>query len=159
MSASGGAIRAECLGKEAVEAEMIISSKGEYALRMLAYLADHRGEGPLILKEISDKLGLSEKYMEGIAKNLVRSGILTAVRGKGGGYSFRRDPDRITLWEVLSVTERDLKVCKDMDVSTSTNWHLLDIIQGLERSIQGYLSRYTISDLMLRDQAGDDYVI
>ena len=138
---------------------MILSSKGEYALRMLAFMAEHPANGFTTLRDISNGLELSEKYMETIAKNLVRGGILSAVRGKGGGYQFRRMPEQITLWEVLCLTEGELKVSKTLRNAPVVNWQLQAIMQGLDRSICEYLTRYTIYDLVQREQSGDDYVI
>lgn len=138
---------------------MILSSKGEYALRMLAFMAEHQAEGPLTLRAISEGLDLSEKYMETIAKKLVRGGLLSATRGKGGGYQFRRLPEQISLWSVLELTESDLKVAKNVGSASVVNWPLVEIMTGLDSSIRTYLSGYTVDDLVQREQCGNDYVI
>lgn len=138
---------------------MILSSKGEYALRMLAFMAEHQAEGPLTLRAISEGLDLSEKYMETIANKLVRGGLLSATRGKGGGYQFRRLPEQISLWSVLELTESDLKVAKNVGSASVVNWPLVEIMTGLDSSIRTYLSGYTVDDLVQREQCGNDYVI
>lgn len=138
---------------------MFISTKGDYSLRMLAYLAGHQAEGPITLREVSARLDLSQKYMETIVKELVRSGLLAAVRGKGGGYRFRKLPDQITLWEVIQATE-NTTVLSDTVAGTSTPyWPITEIYAGLDQKIQEYLSGFTIYDLVQREEAGNDYVI
>lgn len=137
---------------------MIISSRGEYALCVLSYLAEHPADRPLTLREVARRLDLSEKYLEAIVKHLVRGGLLSAVRGKGGGYRLCRPPEEITLWEVLCLTEHDLKVGRSPR-SAPVNWRLTSLMGELDTQVERCLSGYTVSDLMEREQAGNDYVI
>ena len=51
---------------------IMISTKGRYALRVMADLAQHQGEGYLALKEIAGRQQISEKYLESVLKGLVR---------------------------------------------------------------------------------------
>lgn len=66
---------------------MMVSTKGRYALRVMIDLAQHGEEGHIPLKDIAQRQGLSEKYLESIVKLLARNGDLAGVRGKGGGLS------------------------------------------------------------------------
>ena len=69
---------------------MLISTKGRYALRVMVDLAEHQAAGRIPLKEIADRQGVSEKYLENILATLVRAGLLSGMRGKGGGYRLTR---------------------------------------------------------------------
>ncbi len=62
---------------------MVVSTKGRYALRVMVDLAEHQKDGCIPLKEIAQRQGISEKYLEAILKVLVRERILTGLRGKG----------------------------------------------------------------------------
>lgn len=64
---------------------MLVSTKGRYALRVIVDLAEHASEGRIPLRQIADRQGISEKYLENILSTLVRHGILSGLRGKGGG--------------------------------------------------------------------------
>ena len=64
---------------------MLVSTKGRYALRVMVDLAEHQAYGRVPLKEIANRQGISEKYLENILATLVRSGALSGMRGKGGG--------------------------------------------------------------------------
>ncbi|MBQ8122971.1 MAG: Rrf2 family transcriptional regulator, partial [Ruminococcus sp.] len=55
---------------------MKISTKGRYALRMLADLAIHQEEGFISLKDIAERQSISKKYLEQIVPMLNKSGIL-----------------------------------------------------------------------------------
>ena len=64
---------------------MLVSTKGRYALRVMIDLAEHQSEGYIPLKDTAKRQDISEKYLEGIIKLLVKNKFLTGVRGKGGG--------------------------------------------------------------------------
>ena len=59
---------------------MMVSTKGRYALRVMIDLAQQGGAGYIPLKDIAQRQGLSEKYLESIVKLLARNGDLA-----GGG--------------------------------------------------------------------------
>ena len=87
---------------------MLISTKGRYALRVMIDLAEHQNAGYIPLKEVAQRQGISEKYLESIIKLLVKANLLNGVRGKGGGYRLTRTPDNYTVGSVLRLTEDSL---------------------------------------------------
>ena len=87
----------------------MISTRGRYALRILIDLAENQGEDRYLpLKEVAERQGISEKYLESIVKSLVQARILKGSRGKGGGYRLMRAPSECTLGSILRLTEGDL---------------------------------------------------
>ena len=82
----------------------MISTKGRYALRMLADIAG-QGEGPQPLRDVAERQGISEKYLQRVAKLLVDAHILVGSSGKGGGYRLAREAEAISVLEVLEATE------------------------------------------------------
>ena len=143
---------------------MLISTRGRYALRVLTDMAENQGDAYLPLKEIAARQEISEKYLESIVKDLVRSGILTGLRGKGGGYRLALPPDRIGVYEVLEIMEGTLApvaclekghpLCPRMPTCRT-----LPMWQGLDAAIREYLGRYSIADLMHREDASYDFII
>ena len=87
---------------------MIVSTKGRYALRVMADLAEHGSGSYIPLKEICERQDISKKYLESIVKTLVRADVLTGLRGKGGGYRLRKSPDQYGVREILSLLEGPL---------------------------------------------------
>ena len=84
---------------------MKISTKGLYAVRLMLYLAEHDGAGPVSLKEVSDSLGISKKYLEQIVSNVVTAKLVRSIRGAAGGYQLAKPASVITVLDVLRVTE------------------------------------------------------
>ena len=98
---------------------MLISTKGRYALRVMADLARRPLEEYVPLKEIAQRQEISEKYLEAIIKILVKAELLSGVRGKGGGYKLTRAPEQYTVGAVLRLTEESLApvACLEEDAS------------------------------------------
>ena len=69
---------------------MKISTKGRYALRLMLDLAIHQADGPVSLKTISIRQGVTVKYLEQIVPCLSRAGYLKSFRGVGGGYQLAK---------------------------------------------------------------------
>ena len=143
---------------------MLISTKGRYALRVMVDLAEHREEGYIPLKSVAQRQDISEKYLEAIIKLLVRAGLLSGLRGKGGGYKLTKDPAQYTVGDILRLTEDSLApvaclgpgaapCAKAAECRTRSLW------QGLDKVIRDYLDSVTVADLMASGGAGNDYVI
>jgi Rrf2 family cysteine metabolism transcriptional repressor len=82
-----------------------ISTKGRYGTKALFELARHYGSGPLALREIAERQGLSEHYLEQLVAPLRKAGLVNSVRGAQGGYLLARDPSTITVGDILRILE------------------------------------------------------
>lgn len=143
---------------------MLISTKGRYALRVMADLAEHPSEGYIPLKEIAQRQEISEKYLEAIIKILVKARLLTGVRGKGGGYKLTRGPEQYTVGEVLRLTEETLAPVACLEEAADVcprapNCCTLPVWKGLNRVINEYLDHITVADIIHSRDAGNNYVI
>ena len=144
---------------------MMVSTKGRYALRFLIDIAEHQAEGYVPLKEIAQRQGISEKYLESIVKTLVKEGVLVGLRGKGGGYRLSRSPDQFGVRQILTIMEGPLApvVCLEggnqPPCPRMADCRTLPLWRGLEEVIREYLDRYTVADLMFKGDIGADYVI
>lgn len=143
---------------------MMVSTKGRYALRVLTDMAEHQTEDYVPLKEIAARQEISEKYLENIVKTLVQDGILTGLRGKGGGYRMLVSPERCTVGRVLRLTEGSLAPIACLDPKSppcgrSADCRTLPLWEGLNDLINEYLDRFTIADLIQSEEPGNDYVI
>ncbi len=88
---------------------MKISTKGVYAMEIVADLALHAGEEQKeSLGNIARRRGLSEKYLERIIKALKEKGIVESVRGARGGYRLLVPPEQLTARMVLQAVEGPL---------------------------------------------------
>ena len=84
---------------------MNISTKSEYGMRALIYLAQHKDRDLIPAREIAEMWHVPVKYLEQILKSLREAGIVEGQVGAGGGYRLRRPPQFITAGEVIRVLD------------------------------------------------------
>jgi Rrf2 family protein len=143
---------------------MLISTKGRYALRALVDMAENQGDRFITLREIAERQEISEKYLEGIVKELVKKGVVAGLRGKGGGYRLCAAPEKINVGEILEYMEGGLApvACLEEGAAPcprSARCRTLSFWKGLDETIRRYTTAYTLADLMNTVQPGNDYVI
>src|SRR3546814_1986167 len=88
-----------------------VSTRGDYASRALLSLALHGAEsGPTSVRDIAERTGLPQPYLEQILLALKGAGIVRSKRGVGGGYILAREPNLITLGEIVSAVDGPIAV-------------------------------------------------
>lgn len=76
-----------------------------FALYAVLELAS-RPDQQLSTTDIAEKYGISTHHLAKVMRNLVRAGLVQAVRGVGGGYRFAGNVHRITLLDVIQLFEQ-----------------------------------------------------
>jgi len=84
---------------------MRLSTRVEYGMRAVLDLALHYREGPIPLREIANREGLSFQYLEQIFPALRKNGLVDSIRGPRGGYILSRPPEEIRVGDVFRAIE------------------------------------------------------
>lgn len=138
---------------------MRITSLDEYGLRCLLAIA-LRGPGTqLSIPEIAEMEGLSESYVGKLLSLLKKGKLINAVRGRAGGFSLARSPDKITLLEAVTTLGDPL-----LDADHCSRYTgLLEkcvhfeccsvryILGGLAETVAEFLSQTTLKDIIEAD--------
>ena len=82
-----------------------LSTRGKYGFRAILELAINYGNGPIPLKNVSERLDISQKYLEQLVTSLKIAGLVKSVRGAHGGYVLAKHPSEIRLDEVIRILE------------------------------------------------------
>ena len=88
---------------------MKLSTKGRYGLRALIDLAQYSGEVPVSITSISARQDISERYLEQLMSMMKKAGLVSSVRGAGGGYVLAKDVREISVGDVLRTKEGSLE--------------------------------------------------
>lgn len=82
-----------------------VSTRGDYACRALLSLSLHPDGGPTSVRDIADRTGLPQPYLEQILLALKGAGLVRSKRGVGGGYVLARPPEDIDLAQIVSAVD------------------------------------------------------
>jgi Rrf2 family protein len=83
-----------------------VSTRGDYAARALVSLALHDAtSGPTSVRDIAERTGLPQPYLEQILLALKGAGLVRSKRGVGGGYVLARGAEDITLADIVSAVD------------------------------------------------------
>ena len=90
---------------------MRITTRGRYALRSILALAKMSDSGsPVSINHLSESENISPVFLEQIFFKLRKAGIVSSVRGPGGGFCFASPLDKITVKQILDSAGEDLNL-------------------------------------------------
>jgi len=125
-----------------------INSKSRYGLLATLSLAEHYGQGLLQIKDISNQRNIPLQYLGQIFNLLVKTDIISSVRGKYGGYKLSRSPSVITALEVLEVLEGGIELVEKENVTDDSIQELLYLAESKLREV----FNVSLADLLSRQQ-------
>lgn len=131
---------------------MKFSTKGTYGLRAVVELAIRYGEGPVSLAAVATEQGISEAYLEQLMRSLKKAGLVATTRGKSGGYLMTREPETISVGEVLRALEgsTDVVGCVGSDANVCENactCSARPLFLKLQSRINAVLDETTVGEL------------
>jgi Rrf2 family protein len=83
----------------------MLSKKCKYAIHALVYLAERFQQGPVHIQEIADRQRIPKKFLEAILLELRNANILHSKKGKGGGYYLYKQPEEVSLIEIIRLMD------------------------------------------------------
>lgn len=133
---------------------MKLSSKGRYGLRAMLDMALSEEAGPIASHTIAQRQEISERYLEQLLIPLKQAGLVKSIRGSQGGYVLGRDPQDISVGDIIRVLEGPLAPvdcvselnpddCKRADSCVTRM-----IWTQIRDSISDILDSYSLADLV-----------
>ncbi|MBF0519315.1 MAG: RrF2 family transcriptional regulator [Nitrospirae bacterium] len=143
-----------------------LSTKCQYGVRAMYEIARGYPETPLTIRVISERQDVSVPFLEQILGRLRKDGLIKSVKGPGGGYLLTKNPDDITIAEILTTLEGPFAItlCASAhpeDSASSKGCMKADhcVIQhlwrALGRQIEEFLQTITLMDLLKGKQFED----
>lgn len=136
---------------------MRVSTRGDYGLRAMLELAQRYGEGLVPSREIAERQGIPESYLDQLLTVLSKARLLRSARGPQGGHSLAQPPDKIRLSDVVIALEGSVApvscVADQGDCSQTSACVLREVWQKIEDVTLEVLASITLEDLVKRQQA------
>ena len=130
---------------------MLYSKTCEHAIRALAYLAARPLGQLCLVDEIAEAEDMPRPFTSKILRDLVRAGVLTSSRGPGGGYAMARDPEEVSLLEIMQIidgADRVDRCAVGLDLCNEyAPCPLHDKFQPLRVAIRAYLEGTTLAEM------------
>ena len=137
---------------------MRLNTKGRYAVMALADLANFDPSGPVSLRDISLRQGISILYLEQIFLKLKKQNIVNSIRGINGGYVLTRDPSKIKLVEIINAVDEKIKTvacnkhAKKGCTGKSSKCITHNLWDELEIYINNFFEKKNLSDLISKQK-------
>ncbi|TPE54461.1 Fe-S cluster assembly transcriptional regulator IscR [Maribrevibacterium harenarium] len=134
---------------------MRLTTKGRYAVTAMLDLALHTDKGPVSLADISCRQGISLSYLEQLFAKLRKRGLVTSIRGPGGGYKLSREKSAIFVAQIVDAVNEsvDATGCKGRsDCQSGTTCLTHHLWCDLSDQIHDFLSRISLENLVNRDE-------
>ncbi len=108
------------------------STKSKYGLKAVLFLAEFYDRGLVSTKEIATRQDIPRQYLEQIFNQLGKAGIVKSVRGKHGGYTLARTPEKIIASEIITLLEGGIELASpSYDPTDVVN----DLLHKAEKSL------------------------
>ena len=137
---------------------MNVSAKTEYACIAVLELAVNYGTNkPLRIRDIADSNGIPSRFLVQILLQLKSAGLVNSVRGAAGGYQLVRDPEELTLADVMAVSDGQIvdptsSATPDLPVSRT----LMKVWREVANVQREMLASVSIAELLNRSRAEAD---
>jgi len=132
---------------------MRISTKGSYAMEAMLAIASHDDDRAVSIREISERTGISDKYLEQIFLLLKEAGLLRGTRGVGGGYVLSKTAEEITVGDILRATETSFSPVPCLNEDDACNMMPIcatrEVWIGLDATIRATTDHMTLRDLLV----------
>jgi Rrf2 family protein len=133
---------------------MRLSSRSEYALLALVYLARHEDAGYVPVQTIADTQDIPAKFLEQILLSLKRAHYVRSLKGQHGGYRLAQPPAKVTLAAVIRLFDGALAPTESVSkyfyetTPVEKEKRLLRVFKGIRDHISDTLERTTLANVM-----------
>ena len=130
---------------------MLIGKKGYYFIKVILIFAFSENKS-FSIREVSKRLGISEKVLEQVLLHLKHEGLLASKRGPNGGYWLAKDVSNMTLKDILKITSQKVNILPDDVVKKGEliDEVLNDAGDDIRNNVYGKLELLTVKKLVER---------
>lgn len=127
---------------------MKLSARTEYACLALMHLAESWAAGePVQIRRIAEEHGIPPRFLVQIMAQLKGVGLVTSIRGAGGGYRLSRPPQEVSLLDVLETIDGDDWPTTNCGKSSPLGGTLLELRRDLCQSQRHRLQQISLADM------------
>ena len=130
----------------------IFRKNTDYALRMMGNLAGNYGQQAVSVRMLARQEDVSYQFACKILQKLQGAGLVESAMGPAGGYRLCREPEKITMLNVIRAMQGDITVnrCtnKDDNCPRQANCPVSRVLCQLQWNIDEFFAKITLKDLL-----------
>lgn len=134
---------------------MRLTTFSDYALRVLMYAAA-AGDRLITIEETAKIYGVSRAHLMKVVNILTKTGYLKGIRGRSGGFTLAKSPEKINLGAVVRATEADFALVECFATGNECiitgSCGLPDVLNEALNAFARTLDKYTLADIMLKER-------
>ena len=134
---------------------MRLTTKGRYAVTAMLDLALHAQKGPVSLGDISDRQSISVSYLEQLFAKLGKGGLVSSVRGPGGGYQLAHLAGEIYVADIIDAVDESVDATRcggQGDCQQGVTCLTHELWSDLSDQIHHFLANISLQELLTRRQ-------
>jgi Rrf2 family transcriptional regulator, cysteine metabolism repressor len=127
------------------------TKRADYGLMAVHYIASHGDEGAVSAKRIAEEFHIPQERLAKILQRLAKKQLIESHNGPKGGYVLTRDPEKITVGQVLRALEGPVRIVSCMvendDCPQFSRCNLRRPVEKIQASISYFLDSVTLAEL------------
>lgn len=139
----------------------MVSRKTLYGLQAAILLAKRHDAGSVLITDLAREGHIPKKFLETILLELKKEGILSSKKGKGGGYVLAKDPQNISVGDIIRTLDGPLSVLSFQDDNKEIN-EIKIVLKEVRDAMSNILNKTSLADVIERACSGQNllnYVI
>jgi len=130
----------------------VLRKNTDYALRMMCNLAGNYGQKAVSVRMLARQEDVSYQFACKILQKLQGAGLVESAMGPAGGYRLCREPERITMRDVIQAMQGNITVnrCTDKydNCPRQPNCPVSIVLRRLQKKVDDYFGKITLKDLL-----------
>ncbi len=130
------------------------TKRADYGLMAIHYIAVHDGLGTISARRIAEEFGIPPELLAKVLQRLAKRRLIVSQNGPKGGYALARQPNEITVGEVIRALEGPISIVSCMDHSgcpQEPRCNLKRPVQKLQAAISQLLDTMSLAELTSDD--------
>ncbi len=133
---------------------MKLTTKSEYSLLALIYIARHQNQDYVKMEDICDEYSISKKYLEQLLMILKQNRYVRTKRGAGGGYRLAKPADKITAAQIIRLMDGALAPTESVSryffshTPLEREKKVMKVLKGIRDYVSQTLDKVKLADLV-----------
>jgi Rrf2 family cysteine metabolism transcriptional repressor len=133
---------------------MKLTTKSEYSILAMIYIARHERKGFIKIEEICSTCDISKKYLELLFSILRQSRYIKTKRGANGGYKLAKPANKVTIAEIIRLMDGALAPTESVskyfhaDTPLAKEKKIMKVFKEIRDYVADRLENLTLADLV-----------